>query len=108
MPRTHPVPAIFLMLLAQSVSATTYYVSNSGDDQNSGLDPASPWRSVARVNSTLFAPGSHILFERGGEWRERLSASSSGTADQPIVYDAYGAGPKPRFWGSDILDKSLF
>jgi len=49
-----------------------------------------------------------VLFERGGEWRGRLSASSSGTAAAPIVYGAYGNGAKPRFYGSDILNKAGF
>jgi hypothetical protein len=88
--------------------ASTYYVSPFGDDGNSGLDPASPWRSVARVNSTAFDPGSQILFQRGGEWRESLVASSSGTAEQPITYDAYGSGAKPHLWGSDVLDHAAF
>jgi hypothetical protein len=63
---------------------------------------------VARVNATSFAPGSQILFERGGEWRESLVASSSGVAGQPILFGAYGEGAKPRFWGSDVLDGSRF
>ncbi|MBX4210689.1 hypothetical protein KW783_01830 [Candidatus Parcubacteria bacterium] len=64
--------------------------------------------TVAKVNETSFTPGSQILFARGGEWRESLVASSSGTTAAPIVYDAYGVGPKPHFWGSDVLDKSQF
>jgi hypothetical protein len=84
----------------------TFYVSPDGSDANDGLSPQRPWQSVARVNATAFAPGAQILFQRGGEWRESLVASSSGLPGQPILFGAYGQGPKPRFWGSDVLDSS--
>jgi hypothetical protein len=95
-------------ILSGAASAVTYYVSPNGNDSNTGLDPASAWRTVSKVNSTSFDPGSQILFERAGQWREQLLASSSGAPGQPITYDAYGSGPKPRFWGSDVLNKSGF
>ena len=100
---------LFLLVHATWLSAApTYYVSPQGDDATSGLSPQTPWRTAGRVNSATFEAGTHILFQRGGEWRERLIASSSGTIDQPITYGAYGAGPKPKFWGSDVLDRSAF
>src|SRR4051812_14051288 len=96
--------ALFFVVCFPALSpAATYYVSPDGNDANTGLDPSSPWATVGKVNSTLFAPGSQILFQRGSEWREKLLVPSSGTADAPITFDAYGVGPKPRFWGSDIL-----
>jgi hypothetical protein len=96
------------LLLSGVAQAATYYVSPNGNDANSGLDAGSPWQTLSKVNSTTFEPGSEILFQRGGEWRERLVASSSGAAGQPIIYDAYGSGAKPRFWGSDVLNKPDF
>lgn len=89
---------------AQSV----FYVSPNGNDLADGLTPQTAWRTLDKVSTTPFQPGQTILFERGGEWRGRLSASSSGTAEAPIVYGSYGTGAKPRFFGSDILDKSTF
>ncbi len=94
--------------LPQAAFGSTYYVSPAGDDSGDGLSPASAWKSVAKVDNTAFAPGSEILFQRGGEWREQLSASSSGTTDAPIIYGAYGSGSKPKFWGSDALPNSAF
>jgi hypothetical protein len=32
----------------------------------------------------------------------------SGTAGNPITFDAYGTGAKPKFWGSEILINSAF
>src|SRR4051794_36404136 len=75
---------------------TTYHVSPSGDDSNDGKTPATAWRSISRVNSQAFVPGDQILFKRGGEWRECLVPGTDGSADHPIVFGAYAAGPKPK------------
>lgn len=88
--------------------APVYYVSPDGNDNNDGLSTDSPWATVAKVNETLYDPGTQILFERGGEWRERLVASSSGAEGMPIVYGAYGEGTRPTFYGSDILPNANF
>jgi hypothetical protein len=89
---------------------STYYVSPTGDDSRTGLDSAHAWRTVAKVNAIAFQPGDQILFQRGGVWHEALSASSSGTASQPITYADYGSTsqPNPLFMGSDPLDTSGF
>lgn len=107
------VRSFFLFVVTGLVGANaygqpTYYVSPNGDDTADGLTPQTAWRTLTKVSNTSFAPGTHILFERGGEWRDQLRSSSSGTAEAPIVYGSYGSGPKPRFYGSDILDKSGF
>ena len=86
----------------------TYYVSPSGSDSNSGLSAGSPWLTVAKVNSTNLQPGDTVLFQRNGEWRESLDAPSSGTAGNPITFADYGTGAKPKFWGSVVLNNSLF
>ncbi|MCO6477748.1 MAG: right-handed parallel beta-helix repeat-containing protein [Phaeodactylibacter sp.] len=70
--------AIFLVLLASAASwATTYYVdAQNGNDNNDGLsatftgEGAGPWKTISKVNSTLFAPGDSILFKRGAVWTD--------------------------------------
>ena len=86
----------------------TYYVSPSGSDSNSGLSPGSPWQTIAKVNSAALLPGDTVLFQRGGEWHESLTAPSSGAAGNPISFADYGTGAKPKFWGSNVLTNSLF
>lgn len=105
-----PSLAISFLFLAPAATFAggTYYVSPDGNDAADGLTPATAWASVAKVNATTFTPGSQILFARGGEWRQSLSASSSGSAQDPIVYGAYGNGPKPKFWGSDPISNASF
>src|ERR1700722_2957939 len=86
----------------------TYYGSPTGSDTNPGLSPSQPWASLAKVDSTNFAPGSTILFQAGGNWYDSLNVPSSGTPTAPITYGSYGAGPNPTFWGSNILNASAF
>jgi autotransporter-associated beta strand protein len=88
--------------------ATTYYVSPTGSDSNTGASPLTPWQSVTKVDSTNFNPGDQVLFQTGGNWYGSLNATSSGSASQPIVYGSYGSGADPTFWGSDIVPGSSF
>jgi hypothetical protein len=89
---------------------TTYYVSTSGSDSNSGTSTSAPWASVAKVDATTFAPGDTILFQRGDQWHGDLIASSSGTAGNPITYADYGneSLARPTFDGSDIIPNTAF
>lgn len=76
-----------------------YYVANAGNDGNAGT-LASPWQTMTPVNAVSFSPGDRILFNRGDTFRGFLQMTSSGTAANWITYGAYGAGNKPRIWGS--------
>src|ERR1700712_2838314 len=89
-------------LLLPAATAATYYVSAAGDDAADGLSASSPWLTVAKINATKFAPGDAVLFKRGDAWRggQALYGSSNGTSGHPIVFSAYGEGPKPRLLGS--------
>jgi hypothetical protein len=91
-------------------SATTYYVSPTGSDSNSGTSASSPWSSVTKVDDTSFSPGDQVLFQYGGTFNGSLDASSSGTVSAPITYSAYGnaALGNPVFSGSDHVDSSAF
>ena len=92
-----------------ALGQTTYYVSPTGNDSNSGTSPSSPWQSLAKVSSTDFAPGSQVLFQAGGNWYgQQLVPSSSGTSSDPITYGSYGSGANPTFWGSVIVPSTSF
>lgn len=100
--------SLVLAPVAQALGQT-YYVSPTGSDSNSGTSPSSPWQTLAKVDSTTFAAGSQILFQAGGNWYgQQLTASSSGTASDPITYGSYGSGANPTFWGSVIVPASSF
>jgi hypothetical protein len=82
------------------LAGTTYYVSSAGDDDGTGMSPDEAWQTIAKVSSMSFLPGDAIRFRAGDEWYESLVISSSGTAEEPILFGAYGSGPRPRILGS--------
>jgi len=91
-------------VLLQPVSAATYYVSTvEGKDSNPGVKPAQPWKTLAKVNSTTFVPGDHILFSAGCHWNGKLHPKGSGAAGNPIVIDRYGDGALPVIDGSGVM-----
>lgn len=77
-----------------TVKGTKYYVSNDGSDENDGLSPKTPWKTVEKVNATKFKDGDGVFFRRGDLWRTGL------VCDKGVTYSAYGEGQKPRFYGS--------
>lgn len=81
---------------------TTYYVSSTGDDGNSGTSEETAWKTLAKVNSSTFSPGDIIAFKRGDTWREQLTIPSNGRSANPISFNSYGSGAKPRILGSEI------
>ncbi len=70
------------------------YLSGSGDDSRDGKTPATAWRTTARLDRERLAPGSFVLFERGGVFRGGFKASAG------VTYTAYGKGDKPRIYSS--------
>lgn len=89
-----------LLVFSLGVSrAATYYISNSGNDSNTGLTTAQAWKTLNKVNSWTFKPGDQILFQRGSTFYGSLTVKSSGTASNPITYGAYGTGNNPVITG---------
>jgi hypothetical protein len=79
---------------------TTYYVSSrEGNDSNNGTSSSSAWQTLAKVNTQTLQPGDSVLLRRGDVWNESLIPSSSGTAANPITFEAYGSGPAPNLTG---------
>lgn len=84
-----------------SGGGTTYYVDDErGDDGNDGNSSEVPWKSLDKVNSTVFQPGDTICFRAGGSWEGMLNPKGSGSSDAPIILDQYGEGDKPLILGN--------
>tara|TARA_B110001450_G_scaffold236794_1_gene242502 strand:+ start:361 stop:2028 length:1668 start_codon:yes stop_codon:yes gene_type:complete len=96
--------SIILSFAINNLFATTYYVSNSGDDRNSGLSSADPWSSISKINSSIFIPGDSILLNRNDTWNERLQVPTAGTIGLNILFGAYGTGSKPII---DVLSSDV-
>jgi hypothetical protein len=74
----------------------SYYIdSENGDDNNIGTSPSEAWKSLDRINTTIFKAGDKILIKAGTHYMGRLNPKGSGTALDPIIIDMYGDGDKP-------------
>ncbi len=85
---------LLFILLVTTVRATTYYVSPSGNDANTGTTREQAWATISPINSSVFYPGDSILFEGGASFGGNIffSALSRGTAENPIVVSSFGNG----------------
>lgn len=79
-------------------TGTAYYVSNGGDDKNSGTSPEQAWATTNRVNAAKYdgtlKRGDAVFFERGGLFRGWIDCAVG------VTYSAYGTGEKPKIYGS--------
>jgi hypothetical protein len=73
---------------------TSYCVSPSGDDANSGISPQEAWKTVDRVNVVTYKPGDSIFFEGDKSFSGSLAFDSSdhGTPQNPITIGSYPSG----------------
>ncbi|MHC4719614.1 MAG: hypothetical protein ACYSYT_03960, partial [Planctomycetota bacterium] len=101
--------AVEKRMLFRSSGRTTYYVdSQKGDDKNDGTSPEKAWKSLGRVNTTVYAPGDKILFKAGTSYTGQLKPRGSGKSGSPIIIDKFGQGPRPRIDGQGaVLDTLL-
>ena len=86
------------------IEGTVYYVSNSGDDDNDGKSPDTPWQSLDKVNDAELKPGDGVFFKRGDLFRGAIWAKAG------VTYAAYGEGPKPKLYSGskDFAQKDLW
>lgn len=94
----------------ETYTGAAYYVSAEGNDNNDGLSPDKPWKTLRKVCSEaggweypgILKPGDAVFFRRGDVFRvtadqeERtLNIRTSG-----LTFSAYGEGAKPIITGS--------
>ena len=75
------------------ITGKIYYVSNEGDDENDGLSPERPWKSMRKVNCSVYEEGDAVLFRRGDLFRGNVGRRHNG-----VTFGAYGTGKKPTFY----------
>ncbi len=84
----------------------TFYVANSGSDSNNGTSPATPWKTLAKLNTAKMSPGNSAGLQCGSVFREGLTLTQSGTPSAPISYGSYGSctgSNLPLISGADLL-----
>ncbi|MBO0938672.1 right-handed parallel beta-helix repeat-containing protein [Fibrella sp. HMF5335] len=82
------------------MAQVTYYVSTTGNDNNTGRSASQAYQSLSKVSSLTLQAGDSVLFKRGDTFRGTLQISQSGAAGRPIVFAAYDRGNKPVLSGS--------
>jgi len=86
-----------------TIQATDYYLSNAGNDSNTGTSESQAWSSINKLNSKILSlkPGDQVLFERGGKFEGNITILNIlGNETQPITFGAYGTGEKPIIDGT--------
>jgi hypothetical protein len=100
-PRSALLVLLFSLLIASTWepgrAATSYYFSASGSDSNNCRSPASPCRTIGKMNSLTYAAGDSILFHGGDSFTgcvmiNPTSVPNNGSASNPITLDSYGSG----------------
>jgi hypothetical protein len=92
MKRLITIPLLFISLW---LSATTYYVSTSGNNGANGTTTGTPWQTLAYAEANATSPGDIIALKRGDIFTlsSTLTINSGGTVGNPITWDGY-------LWGS--------
>ena len=81
---------------------TTYFVSPTGNDTNSGLSPEDAWQTIDKINNINLQPGDQVLFEGGKEFPGNLYLDSNdgNNAANPVKISSYGTG-KAKLYAGD-------
>lgn len=87
---------VIFLFVSINLKATNYYVSNSGNDSNSGITTILPWKTLNNVNTNTFLQGDSILLKRGDVWIEALTQGN-------YILSGYGTGSKPEIRGYDEI-----
>lgn len=80
----------------EKAAGTTYYISNRGDNQNSGTSEGEAWQTLDKLENVELQPGDSVLFEAGSVFQGFLHLEDvHGTKENPIRIGSYGEGNKP-------------
>lgn len=100
---------LWLLAISSSVFGTNYYVdASNGNDNNSGLNLSTSWKSLDKVNQTDFLPGDSVLFKRNCVWDGTLFIRNAGNLSEFIVFSSYGTGNKPLINGGGNALAGIF
>ncbi|MCD6018163.1 MAG: right-handed parallel beta-helix repeat-containing protein [Bacteroidetes bacterium] len=85
---------ITTLLSIVKLNATTYYLSPSGNDANSGTSISQAWRTINKINSSTLAAGDIVLFQGGGIFTGSIYIDNTdgNNASNPLVFSSYGTG----------------
>jgi hypothetical protein len=101
-----------------SNSGQIYYFSSKGNDrtdtgnENNGLTPLTPFKSLAKISSLKLSPGDQIRLRCGDIFTDGITLSSSGNITHPIIITSYNDGEaapqKPIIQGNSIAVTGIY
>jgi hypothetical protein len=106
---TFYIPGLFAHPSTPAVTGNHYYVDPSSGSSFATGSLETPWKTLSQVqvNMSLFNPGDIISFKKGQTFPGTFTISRSGTAGNPILFNAYGSGAAPIFSGTGSTINSL-
>ena len=109
----HTIVIFFIIFILSFVSqawgTTTYYIDcNAANDFGAGTSSAAAWKTLTKVNGTIYNAGDSILFNKGCTWNGVLATSSLGSSVNTITYGAYGSGAKPIIDNQGINNDAVY
>ncbi len=105
--------SIILLFINVCKAQTNYYVSLTGDNNNSGLSETNAWRTITYAASSLspVMAGDTIFIKAGNYGNENIAFQTSGTVSSPIIYEGYqvipGDNPNLNYTFGDTLNASV-
>jgi hypothetical protein len=109
---------IILFCFSSCVFGATYYVKNGGNDALDGLSLGNAWEHITKACSTLVA--GDTVFIKSGTYDEKLdesvcpldscgalTARTSGSAGNYIVYKNYPGDPRPVIKGNGCRNHGI-
>lgn len=94
---------IAILLFPSFVFANTYYVSQNGSDDSTGLSINQAWQTLGKVQENVES-GDSVLFAKGSKFTSRFDLSNKNN----IYFGVYGSGANPLFWGTGSKISILF
>lgn len=89
------IPILLLLSLQAVAQPKKYYISNTGNDANNGLTPATAWQTLSKINSFgSFVNFDSILFKSGEEFKGWLWPTHS-----QLKFGRYGGTAKATISG---------
>jgi hypothetical protein len=76
---------------------TKYYLSNKGDDGNTGTSPEQAWATLGKIPKNKAVA---VFFDKGGKWTITVGGTTRSGLSLAAgsVYASYGAGDKPLIY----------
>ena len=91
------------ILISTAASAATYYVATDGSDSRSAASAqniTTPWKTIQKAAGIMVAGDTCLI--RTGTYRETVTPTNSGTAGNPITFQAY-PGDRVTISGCDVI-----